>query len=457
MNLAEKNILIVGLGYRTGLAAANYLAAKGVRAAVSDSKSVAELAPVIEQLAPGIEVLAGSQNLSILDRGFDLIILSPGVPVKIPLIQEALKRKIEVISEIEFAWRLMRGDSVAITGTDGKTTTTALVHHILSKLGYDARVGGNIGIPMISFADETTEMSVSVLELSSYMLETIDSFKPAVAAILNITPDHLDRYDGMDSYRAAKFRIAMNQNQNDFFIYNQDDPIIVESLGSVRSKKLSFSLKNLSADICYVDKKVFFAGIDSPVLDPSLMKISGLHNVQNAMAAILMVKSLAESRGDIFDIEKTAELIYSFNGLEHRMEHICSFEKRDFINDSKATTVGAVEMALKGFDNNAVVIIGGRGKGDDYSRLIPSLKKGARAVVLIGETKDEFARVFSGLKFIKADDLMDAVVRGFDMSRPGDTILLSPACASFDMFTSYEERGNLFKEAVAEFIRSSIS
>ncbi len=451
MELYNKHInkaLVVGLGFRSGLAAANFMARRGVAVTVSDVKSVEELAEIMAQLDPSVKVIAGNQAPEILDDGFDLLVLSPGVPVRIPLVQEALCRGIHVIAEIELAYAFIRGGIIAITGTDGKSTTTSLTGHILSELGYHTIVGGNIGIPLVSLVEETTDDSIAVIELSSFQLETIDRFHADVASILNLSPDHLDRYEGMEGYFTAKKRIGENQTPADCFVYNYDDEYLAEGIGDVRGALTSFSLKNENADAFLKDGMIYLkdAG-DNPVLDPSKMKVVGLHNVQNAMAALLMVAACLKRKGLPLDYDAMAEACCSFEGLEHRMERIGEFRERTFINDSKATTVGAVSMALRGLSGNGILIIGGRTKGDDYSRLADEVKGRVRAIVLLGESKEMFAEIFSGYKTVMASDMDDAVAQAMNMSSEGDVIILSPACASFDMYSSYDERGKIFKAA----------
>ena len=439
----------MGLGYRTGLSAANFLASEEHDVHVSDIKSHDELSEIISQLDSEVTVHAGNQEISLLDNNFDLIILSPGVPARIPLIREALRRNISVISEIELAFRYLKGYSIGITGTDGKSTTTALTHHILHELGCDSRMGGNIGIPLINLVGETNDDSVTVIELSSYQLETVETFKPDAAAFLNLTPDHLDRYDSLESYCDAKMRIASNQDLDDFFIYNADDARVTKRASSVKSTTRSFSLSS-DADAYYKNGTIYLrtGSMCRNVLDAKDLAIIGLHNVQNVMAALLLVQAVYEKRGDELPVEKCAAAAKSFAGLPHRMERLGSLNGRDFINDSKATTVGAGEMALKSLSQPSVFIIGGRAKGDDYSRLAAAMVDRVRAVILIGETKPEFAKIFANFTHSEALDLDDAVRKAYSLSQDGDAILLSPACASFDMFKSFEHRGDVFRESV---------
>lgn len=438
---------MVGLSYRTGLAVSNFLAAREITVVASDSKSETELADVIRKLDPTVRVVAGEQSPSILDEGFDAVILSPGVPKTIPLIAAAFKRNIPVIAEVELAYRNMKGSLVGITGTDGKSTTTALTGHVLRGLGIDTYVGGNIGIPLISFAEKTTDASVVVAELSSFQLETIVDFKPDVAALLNVTPDHLDRYDGMDDYLQAKMRIAMNQDGGDYFIYNRDDVVSARSASMVKSRALSFSIESEDADIFYRDGAVYLREGDRQVLRTDRMTILGLHNVQNAMVAILSARAIMHKRGLEPDYRAIAEAVCSFPGLEHRLERVGVFQGREFVNDSKATTVNAVLTAIRSIPGEGILILGGRTKGDDYSRLKIGLEGKIRTLVLIGESKEYFAKILSGFRHVFADTLDEALVQAMRESREGDVILLSPACASFDMFKNYEERG-------AEFIKS---
>jgi len=452
-------VLVIGLGFRTGVAVSNFLAARGSEVVVSDIKSRDQLVDVISKLDSSIEVAAGDQSPSILDREFDLIVLSPGVPASIPLVVEAGKKGIPVISEIELASGFIRGGIIAVTGTDGKSTTVSLTGHILKELGFDVYVGGNIGIPLVLFADETTDDSVIVIELSSYQLETIDSFRPDVSAILNVTPDHLDRYNGMSDYFEAKLRITMNQDNSDYYIYNIDDNVLASAADKINSSRLTFSLSDTSSDIYYENGTVYKKAGNKriKIMDPDKMQIMGLHNVQNAMASVLMVSSFMEKKNLVPDYEKIAAACCTFPGLEHRMEIIGEYEGRVFINDSKATTVGAVEMAVKSITGKSVLILGGQTKGDDYSRLIPMLENRIEALILIGESKNEFLKIFKNFNPVCAADLDDAVVSAMKLSHAGSYVLLSPACASFDMFNSYEHRGDEFKRSYKRLSEGEIT
>jgi len=444
----SSKILVVGLGYRTGLSTANYLISKGYSVDVSDSKSADELISVSSQLKSGIRLFAGNQNMSLLDNGYDLIVLSPGVPAYIPLIKAAYEKKIKVIAEVELAYHFTRGSWVAITGTDGKSTTTAFTNHLMKSLGLNSREGGNIGIPLISLADDSSDDTVTVAELSSYQLETVDSFKADAALITNLTPDHLDRYPSVDAYFDTKMNIVNNQTSSDYFVYNADDENILKRLGHVKSKKYSFSLKDKTASAYYDGTHILLNvnGRYEKVVVTEKLSVLGVHNIQNCMSAILLTKAVFEKMNMSLPHNHLERFCISFKGLHHRMEKLGICKGRLFINDSKATTVGAVEMAVKSVNSNSVFIMGGRGKGDNYSRLAEIMKDKVKGVVLIGETADEFYGIFNGFNRIKAASLSDATEIALQMTTDGDNIILSPACASFDMFQSYEHRGDEFRK-----------
>ena len=453
-----RKVLVVGLGSRTGLAAANFFVNKGVKVFVSDQKKREELLDVIDQLPKGVVVITGPQTIDILKNNFDLIVLSPGVPKEIPLIKEALNRQVPVISEVELAFHYLLGDIIAITGTDGKTTTTSLTGHLFKKLGFKSLVGGNIGIPLISLVDKTDENSIIVAELSSFQLETIVDFKPKVAVFLNFSPDHLDRYDDLAGYLAAKERIILNQDENNYFIYNQDDQT-VNDLKKGLGKPLSFSLQDKKAEAFYEDgyiwvKKSLADSISDTqkVISKEDLPFLGEHNIQNAMAAILIFISWCQSKGLEVDLQKIAGAISSFQPLPHRLEKIGNLAGRIFINDSKATTVNAVSAALKSFGEPVILLMGGRGKGDDYQRLVSLLKERVKLLVLFGEARNFLADLYKGSPVVLAETLEEATQEAFSKSQPGDVLLLSPACASFDQFSNFEERGDRFKKIFQELV-----
>jgi len=438
------NVLVVGLGYRTGVAVSNLLISKGYDVTVSDLRNEVELKNEIKALDERVVVESSNQTIELLNNNYEFIVLSPGVPTKIPLIVEAKKRDIKVISEIEFASRYLKGDVIAITGTDGKSTTTTLTGFVLEKLGFEVFTAGNIGIPLASVVERSTENSVTVLELSSYQLETIDKFRPDIAAILNVSPDHLDRYENMEKYFEAKLRISENQSENDSIIYNLDDKVVKAGVEKLKANKTSFSVKDGNADIYCNNKNVCHKDYGE-MANPKKMKMPGLHNVKNGMASALMIIAFLKRREQELDLKKIAEAIYLFPGLEHRMEIVGVYKTRIFYNDSKATTVAAVQVAIKSLPTRGILIIGGQTKGDDYSRLKEVIRGKIKGIVAIGESAEYFYKLFTDLRCIKAESMEDAVLKALDFSDEKDSILLSPACASFDMFSSYEERGKVFK------------
>ncbi len=438
--------LVVGLGYRTGVAVSNFLTGRGVSVVASDRKGERELADVLVKLDPAVRVVTGEQKPALLDEGFDAIVLSPGVPAGIPLIAEARRRKIPVMGEIELAYCYLKGTIVGITGTDGKSTVTAMIGHVLNEMNIDARVGGNIGIPLITFAGTTMAHSVVVAELSSFQLETIMSFRPHVALLLNVAPDHMDRYDGMEDYFEAKMKITMNQHAEDTFIYNLDDAMAVRGARMSKARHESFSMTSADADMFHRDGVVLLKE-GGEAFRADGMKILGLHNVQNAMAAVLAVRAVFRKTRMTLDYKRIAAAIGSFPGLSHRLERLGIYQGREFVNDSKATTVNAVMTALKSLPGKGVLILGGRTKGDDYARLASGLNDRIRALVLIGESRPFFSKLFTGYRQALAENMDEAVVMAMRESKKGDTILLSPACASFDMYADYEERGERFRDS----------
>lgn len=446
---SSPRVLIIGLGYRTGLTSANFLASSGADVTVSDMKDAASLSHICSQLDSRVKTVLGSQEPSLLDANFDLIVLSPGVPQTIPLLKEAQKREVPVIAEVELAWLCMKGAWIGITGTDGKSTTTAMTEYLLQKLGLDARAGGNIGIPLVSLLDWSSEKSVVVAELSSYQLETIDTFSPDVAAFLNLAPDHLDRYGSMEAYCDAKMRIVKNMTPGQTFVYNKDDRHIAKRLSEVHCDMRSFSMTDDSAD-CYFDGSNIVMKLKGEVslIPVDAMLLPGKHNIMNAMASLLMIDAYMAKQDISYSIDTAAKALYEFPGLEHRLEHVDTICGVRIINDSKATTVNSVKTAADSMQQPTVYIIGGRKKNEDYSVLAGHIEKNAKAVILIGESTAEFQEVFERFNPHTAQTMDEAVRKGFNLCVQGDALLLSTGCASFDMYTDFEERGRDFKKSV---------
>ena len=378
----------------------------------------------------------------------DLVIKSPGIPNHIPVIQEIEKKKIPIVSEIEFASRFVDGKIIAVTGTNGKTTTVSLIYHLLKKHGCDVELLGNIGK---SFAREVASSSHDyyVLELSSFQLEGVDTFKADVALILNITPDHLDRYNNdMHAYGETKFRILNNQTEGDFFIYNEDDVLIKQLMSetSIISNQKSFSLISEDAHVYYANSKI---SLEDPkkILDTNLQKLKGEHNYMNIMASLLVTESLG------FNPEESFHHLCDFECVEHRLEKVGTYGGVSYVNDSKATNVEAVKYALTSFDKDVILIAGGVDKGNDYNVIRDSIKKKVKKLIILGNKNISLLSFFGDLlSCTQVASMQEAVDLSKLIAKEGDTVLLSPACASFDLYQNYEERGRDFKTKVKEKI-----
>jgi UDP-N-acetylmuramoylalanine--D-glutamate ligase len=393
-------------------------------------------------------LLPGEPPTWLLDQ-LDVVVVSPGVPANIIPIRYAERAGAEVIGEIELAYRFLKGNVVAITGSNGKTTTTSLIGELLKDSGFKVQVGGNIGKALISMVDTSSDDGWTVAELSSFQLETIRDFRPHIAVVLNVTPNHMDRYETFNDYAAAKHRIFMNQTADDFAVLNADDPTVSSWAIGLRSQVTMFSIKQP------LNQGVFLRGDEliartsrgeQVVLRPSEMKLRGLHNVENVAAAVAVGLS-AGAR-----IESMRQTVQRFDPVEHRLEFVAELNGVKFYNDSKATSVDATLKALEAFAGEAgkvVLILGGRGKKAPYAPLAQLVRSKVRKLILIGEDADTIANELGEYaSFDRATDMHDAVKRSFADSARGDVVLLAPACASFDMFDSFEHRGRVFKEEV---------
>ncbi|SES64623.1 UDP-N-acetylmuramoylalanine--D-glutamate ligase [Natronincola peptidivorans] len=455
MNLENKNVLVIGLAV-TGVPLVKTLIKLGAKVIVNDLKSKEALQQSLEELE-GIDFQAilgkHPENPAFL-KNLDLAVVSPGVPLDIPFIKELRKNKIEIIGEIELAYRLNRAPIVAITGTNGKTTTTALVGDIFSNAGEKTFVVGNIGVAAISKALETQEEDVVVMEISSFQLESIVEFSPKVAAILNLTPDHLNRHKTMENYRDAKFSIFKNQTKDDFAIINYDDLICRNNSGAIKSKKIFFSRKEQLEKGVFVENDVITIHTDAEkqkVIHVDDIKIPGQHNLENALAATAM----AHVMGINIDIIK--ETLGTFNGVEHRIEYVASVNGIHFINDSKATNTDAAIKAIEAVSAPIILLAGGLDKASEFKDFIKAFDGKVKQLVVYGETSQSIYNTAKTLGFHDvtiAEALEEAVEYAYNIAREGDTILLSPACASWDMYKNFEERGNHFKKIVANIRRS---
>lgn len=449
MQLKDKKVLVVGAAV-TGVPVVKELDRLGARIVLNDSKKVEDLKGVIAEIEHlPIRLVAGGHPLE-LASDCDLVVVSPGVPLDIPLIQSAKALGKEVISEIELAFRLTSTPVAAITGTNGKTTTTALLGEIMKNSGRKTFVTGNIGHAMILEVQNAKPEDVFVLEVSSFQLESTSSFKPKVSAILNITPDHLDRHKTMENYIEAKCRIFANQDAGDYTVLNADDPETVKLSGRPNSKVLLFSRKRPVNEGAYIENDILVikeGNKKTSIIHKDKIYIPGNHNLENALAAALMAYCLGVEPSVI------AHTLESFRGVEHRIEFVEEIDGVIYYNDSKGTNTDASIKAIEAMKRPTIIIAGGYDKGSEYDDFIKAFGNVIKHMVLIGKTADkleETAHRYGFTNTHKAKDLKDAVLKCRELSQPGYCVLLSPACASWDMFSNYEERGRLFKEYVRE-------
>jgi UDP-N-acetylmuramoylalanine--D-glutamate ligase len=443
-SFSGKKVTVVGMGL-SGVAAARLLCKEGARVAMTDDRTERELQTARTELdGLEIEYYFGGIDSEVLCRS-DLVIISPGVPSSLSPIELARKAGVEIISEIELAYSFCEAPIIAITGTNGKTTTTSLVHHMANNAGLNVALAGNIEIPFASVIRENSFDLVS-LEVSSFQLENTRDFCPMVGVVLNISPDHLDRYHGMEDYVAAKTLIFKNQSESDFAVLNYDDPAVTAMEREVQSEVLWFSTREEVRQGAFVRGSTLvsrFKDIEVEVMKIDDIPLIGGHNVENTLAAIaatLPIELSAESCGPA---------VASFPAAEHRMEKVRELDGVLFVNDSKATNVGALERSLESFNMPIILIAGGRGKKSSYQMLRPMVTAKVKAMITIGEDAPELEEAFGDLvPTRRADTLPGAVNDAAAMAEPGDCVLLAPACASFDMFSSYAHRGNVFKEAV---------
>jgi UDP-N-acetylmuramoylalanine--D-glutamate ligase len=457
MELNGKRVLVVGLG-KSGVASALFMKAHGARVTVSDTKSGDELRNEIPVLLDhGITVETGGHGDRTF-RGQDLIVVSPGVAVDAPPLVQARTLGESVIGEIELAAQFLPGPIVAITGSNGKTTTTTLTGEIMAAGGFPALVGGNIGTPAISLADRAKPDTVVVLEISSFQLETVRTFRPKVAVVLNVTPDHLDRHRTFEIYTDAKARIFQNQQQDDFAVLNADDPTCVAMAGRTRAQVFWFSRQKevqqgawvKAGAIVFRDKTG-----QREVLEVSDIPLKGAHNLENVLAAACAGILMGCAP------EKIRQAVHDFKAVEHRLEFVATIGDVDYYNDSKATNVDATIKALESFPDNILLILGGKDKGSDYTVLNDLLRQRVKRVYTIGAAaaKIEGQIVSSkngGPEVVHAETLENAIRKAHASAKPGDVVLLAPACASFDQFKSYEHRGKVFKEILRSLASAAV-
>ena len=448
VQVAGKRFSIFG-GARSGLAAAGLLRSAGADVFLSEKAEAAALGSLPEELERlGVPAEFGGHTARAAEA--DVLVLSPGVPSTVPLVKDAIASGTDVVSELEVASWFCPGPIVAVTGTNGKTTTTALTGRIFQDAKVRSVVAGNIGTAFSQVVTEMSEGDVAILEVSSFQLDHIKTFRPRVSVLLNITPDHLDRYDHrFELYVASKQRIFKNQAMGDTLIYNAGDPATraaVEGHVSADVRRLAFSRAGRVDAGAFVQDGALTVALESAVsavLPVSEIGIRGAHNLENAMAAALAGHTMGVSAASL------RATLKNFKGVEHRLEFVRELDGVSFVNDSKATNVDAVWYALQSFSSPIVVLLGGRDKGNDYARLTELVKKHVRAIVAIGESAEKVRAAFASVVPLTIARSMDDAVRSArGMAQRGDVVLLSPACASFDWFQNYEHRGRVFKDIV---------
>lgn len=444
MEFNGMNTVVVGAA-RSGVSAARLLRSKGAGVTLTDRNREETIPADLSGLKEaGVNIQAGGHNEQVF-LAADLIVISPGVSMDIAPLKSARKKGIDIISEIELASYFIKAPIIGITGTNGKSTTTTLVGKILQEDGKDVFVGGNLGTPLSDAVLSGERYDLVVCEISSFQLEGIKSFKSHIAAILNITPDHLDRYSSMDEYMKVKWRICENQGNQDFAVLNLDDPLLSGKEGLTRSRTVHFSRKKMVEYGIFTEEGVITSsmGIYRHIIKTDDLLIKGVHNMENAMA------SAAISLSAGCRIESIEKSLKEFKGLEHRLEFVREIDGVRYINDSKGTNVGAVIKSLEGFESPIILIAGGRDKGGNFSPLKDLVTKKVKGLILIGEARELLRSAFDGITDIaEAKDMSDAVRLARERGRMGDIVLLSPGCASFDMFRNYEERGKVFREIV---------
>lgn len=453
IELRNKRVLVIGLA-RTGVATALFCAARGARVTATDTRGENELGQSVALLrtAGAFLELGGHRQDAILNA--DLIIPSPGVPADAPILQSARAKGITIWSEVELAGRFLKGRLIGITGSNGKTTTTSLVEHILRGAAFPTILAGNIGTPLISRVEQSSDATIAIVELSSYQLELIETFRPDISVFLNLTPDHLDRHHTLESYGAAKARIFENQAETDCAVLNADDRGATR-YAPARPQVFWFSRKQRVAQGAFVKgSEIVFRrdGKEEAILKLADIPLPGAHNVENVLAAVAATRFAGAEPAAI------AKGVRSFAGVEHRLEFVAEIAGVRYYNDSKATNVDATLKALDAFPGRILIILGGKDKGSDYTLLQAPLREKAILALLIGAASEKIEKQIAGSVAIeRAETIERAVETAAHAARPGDIVLLAPACASFDQFENYEHRGRVFKELVHQLERQAAS
>ena len=453
MEVSDKQVLVVGLG-KSGLSAARWLSRMGARVVASDLRAYDELGPevVAECKERGITLESGVHHLDTFLNA-ETIIVSPGIPLDIEPLRAAQERGIPILGELELASRLIDIPMVAVTGTNGKSTVVSFIGWMMEQAGIPVFLGGNIGTPLMEYIQTKSRADYAVVEVSSFQLDTAVTFSPYISVILNITPDHLDRYPNYEAYVRSKLRISRRQGLGQYAIWNDDDARLAENEppGSVTLMRYGSGPK--AGRYAYLSGRSIRISIPGEKVQEfkiNRSRLPGGHNLENMMASILAGCIVG------LDVGKIQEAVDGFSGLPHRLEWVRSLGQIDFYNDSKATNVDAALRAVQSFDRPVILIAGGRHKGADYAPLIHAGKGIIRHVILIGESQGLMAAAFDGhIPVVRADGLEEAVSRAYGLACPHDAVLLSPACSSFDMFTDYVHRGEVFKETVKQLRHGS--
>lgn len=442
------SVLVVGLG-RSGMSAANLLARAGCRVEVSEKAQPSESAADLSLLEPEVQVHWGGHPWELFEK-MDLVVVSPGVPGDLEPLMRIASAGVLVIGELELAYRMTTVPWVAVTGSNGKSTTVTLLGLMAREGALRAATGGNLGTPVTSFVEDPEEFETVIAEVSSFQLETMELFKPTVAALLNLSPDHLDRYPGMEEYVAAKARIFSRMDKDDWAVFNADDPRTVQVVKEIKARPFPFSRLFVPADGVFLRDgwiTIRDEGGEQKILEKDAVALAGTHNLENALAAVAVASRVGVPANAM------ASVLEVFSGLEHRMELVGYFRGVAIYNDSKGTNVGATLRSLEGLGGHVVLILGGKDKGTPYEPLLDPIRRKVSHLILLGEAARRMEETFQGTtRILRVEGVEEAVKEAFKCARPGGEILFSPACSSFDMFSGFEERGQAFKKAARKYL-----
>lgn len=438
MNLKDTQVTLVGLG-RSSLAAARLLQREGARPFITESGNGPRINRWLDQATEHHIPCEIGGHTSEAFAGTDLVLLSPGVPLTAPCLNRPRNAGTPILGELEFACRFCTSRVLAVTGTNGKSTVTTLLESMVRKSGRTVALAGNNDTPLSQVILEATPPEYVVLEVSSYQLETVDQFHPAVSAVLNLTEDHLGRHGSMEGYAATKARIFSRQGAGDAVVLNADDPWTAAMRPPAEVECFHFSLQAKGKGTLFADDQHLYFE-DTKIAPLTLNPLPGRHNLANVLAGLAVMKAAG------FPWEGPLEGLRTFQGVEHRIEHVLNLDGADYYNDSKSTNEDSLRVALESFDRPILLIAGGRGKGGDYKTLVPLVRQHVKALIMIGEDTPKLEAAFATcVPAFRADSMMDALRRARENAEPGDVVLLSPGCASFDMYDNFEERGHDFK------------